>query len=579
MEWRNRLTERRIGLLMSLVLTASVMGCARTDSAETTKQTETYTTAQESQTEEVTTSTALELMNFYNSGVAENIIDDKYRTFYEVFLYSYYDSDGDGIGDINGLIEKLDYINDGDSKTSTDLGATGIWLMPIMPSPSYHKYDVTDYYAIDEQYGSLEDFDRLLSECHSRGINVIIDLVLNHTSSEHPWFTTACDYLRTLGEDEEPDLTVCPYVDYYDFTRSPSGGSMYVVTGTNWYYRGEFTYTMPDLNLDSAEVRSNISDIASFWLDRGVDGFRLDAVLYFYESDTTQNVEFLTWFNDLCKSSNPDTYIVGECWTDASTYNQYYASGIDSLFNFAYSGAEGAIVKSVKQSGKYKTALGVGQDWVNIQNTLSEYPTAIDAPFFTNHDMGRAAGYFYSPGNSEYWVKTGWALNLLMRGNAFIYYGEEIGMSGSGADENKRAPMLWSEDSSSAGMCLGPSGYSAKHNYPSVAIQSEDGNSILNYIRQVIKLRNAYPSIARGDMEVIEANSGDDILVLKRTYADETIYMVFNLSKEASSLDLSGCAWYSGASTIGGVLLTGTEDISIEDSVLSLPRETIVIFK
>ena len=114
-----------------------------------------------------------------------NVIDDNYRTYYEVFLYSFYDSDGDGIGDIPGLIDKLDYINDGYDSTDTDLGFNGIWLMPIMPSTTYHKYDVTDYEAIDEQYGTMEDFDRLIEECHKRGINVIIDFVMNHTSSQH----------------------------------------------------------------------------------------------------------------------------------------------------------------------------------------------------------------------------------------------------------------------------------------------------------------------------------------------------------------------------------------------------------
>jgi 1,4-alpha-glucan branching enzyme len=115
-----------------------------------------------------------------------NIIEDNYRTYYEVFLYSFYDSDGDGIGDIKGLIEQLDYINDGDPDTDTDLGFNGIWLMPIMPSNTYHKYDVKDYYDIDPEYGTLSDFKRLVDECNKRGIKLIIDLVLNHSSQLHP---------------------------------------------------------------------------------------------------------------------------------------------------------------------------------------------------------------------------------------------------------------------------------------------------------------------------------------------------------------------------------------------------------
>lgn len=116
---------------------------------------------------------------------------DKYRNYYEIFVSSFCDSNGDGIGDIGGIISKLDYLNDGDPNSGDDLGIDGIWLMPIMPSPSYHKYDVTDYYDIDPQYGTMEDFEKLIAECDKRGIDVIIDLVINHTSSEHPWFKKA----------------------------------------------------------------------------------------------------------------------------------------------------------------------------------------------------------------------------------------------------------------------------------------------------------------------------------------------------------------------------------------------------
>ncbi|MBR6898626.1 MAG: DUF3459 domain-containing protein [Lachnospiraceae bacterium] len=570
--------KRKLGIILAGAMAMSLGACAG-GGTEPTKAPGSAA-GSEAQTAEETTAqqeaqyTALELMEKYNTA-AEDVRDDKYRTFYEVFLYSFYDSDGDGIGDIRGLIDKLDYINDGDPATDTDLAATGIWLMPMMPSPSYHKYDVTDYYAIDPAYGTLDDYKDLLAECHKRNINVIIDLVLNHTSSEHPWFTQACDYLRTLKADEESDPEVCPYVDYYEFTKTPSG-AMYAVTGTDWYYRGEFTYTMPDLNLDNEGVRKEIADIANYWLDMGTDGFRLDAVLYYYESNTIQNVAFLKWFNDLCKASYPDTYIVGECWKDMTTYAQYYESGIDSLFNFDWSGAEGGVVKAVKQAGRYKKASDYAAALEELSQRLGEYETAIDAPFFTNHDMGRGAGYFYSPGNALPWTKMGIAVNLLMEGNAFIYYGEELGMSGSGADENKRAPMLWSTEKVQ-GMCAGPAGYKASHSYPGVDVQSADGDSILNFTRQVIKLRNAYPAIARGSSRAAQG-SGDAIAVIERSYGGETVYVVMNLSKESATLRLSDCDWYAGHSAIGGVLLTTAEDISVEGGQLTMPRDSVVIF-
>ena len=140
-----------------------------------------------------------------------NIIDDNYRNYYEIYVHSFYDSNEDGIGDLNGVTQKLDYLK--------DLGINGIWLMPIMPSPTYHKYDVVDYMDIDSEYGTMEDFDKLVEECHKRGINIIIDMVMNHSSSQNEWFVKACDYLRTLKEGEEPDKNVCPYVSYYNFSK------------------------------------------------------------------------------------------------------------------------------------------------------------------------------------------------------------------------------------------------------------------------------------------------------------------------------------------------------------------------
>ena len=156
--------------------------------------------------------------------------DDNYRTWYEIFVYSFCDSDGDGIGDLAGVTSRLDYLQ--------ELGVNGIWLMPIHPSTSYHKYNVSDYYAIDPAYGTMEDFDAFLAECQARDIHVILDLVVNHSGSEHPWFKAAADYLRSIG-DGEPDPADCPYLDYYFFQKS-SGGGYCNVTGTDWYYEARF---------------------------------------------------------------------------------------------------------------------------------------------------------------------------------------------------------------------------------------------------------------------------------------------------------------------------------------------------
>ena len=186
--------------------------------------------------------------------------DDNYRTYYEVFVYSFCDSDGDGIGDLKGLTSKLDYLQ--------DLGITGLWLMPIHPSQSYHKYDVRDYYDIDPQYGTLADFDAFMAECQKRDIHVILDLVLNHTGDDNGWFLQAVDYLKSLPAGAQPDLEECPYVDYYFFSRE--GGSHYhEISGTDWKYEGMFSPDMPDVNFENEALWGEIEDIMRFWIDRG----------------------------------------------------------------------------------------------------------------------------------------------------------------------------------------------------------------------------------------------------------------------------------------------------------------------
>lgn len=371
-----------------------------------------------------------------------NMLDDNYRTYYEVFVYSFCDGNGDGIGDLEGLISKLDYLNDGDDTTDTDLGYTGIWLMPIMPSTTYHKYDVTDYYNIDSEYGTLEDFKELIVECDKRGINVIIDFVMNHTSIKHPWFVKAREYLNALPEGEEPDLTECPYVGYYNFSYGEQGKGVYAqLDDTNWYYECTFWDQMPDLNLDNPEVRTEFERIVDFWMELGVSGFRMDAAKEYFSGRSSKNIEVLSWFNSYVKTKDESAYIVAEVWEDSSTYMQYYQSGIDSVFNFDFSQNEGSIGKTIISSAT--KAKQFEEDLLKNQQKINENTDhGIDASFFTNHDVARAVGYF---AYNEEKIKMAAGMNLMMSGCTFTYYGEEIGLTGSGIDENKRAPMYWND--------------------------------------------------------------------------------------------------------------------------------------
>lgn len=547
----------------------------RQDSGRTTEAAD---DAAEAQSGEQGGITALSLMQEINQGEPV-LLNDNYRTFYEVFVYSFYDSDGDGIGDLAGLTDQLDYINDGDPATDTDLGCDGIWLMPVMPSATYHKYDVIDYCDIDAEYGTLEDFKTLVAECHDRGINVIIDLVMNHSSSQHEWFSSALAYIKGLEPGQEPDAAECPYVDYYHFSKEKENG-YWQVEGTEWYYEGQFWSEMPDLNLGSEAVRGEFEQIVDFWLELGVDGFRLDAAKEFYSGSDDKNVEVLSWLNDMVKAKKEDAYIVAEVWNDMPTYAKYYESGIDSCFDFAFADSTGIIANTLKGSGS--DASSYGKALVNLQETLSGYqPDYIDAPFYTNHDMARGAGY-YSGDAAERQTKMAQAMNLLMSGSAFLYYGEELGMKGSGRDENKRAPMYWSKGKAD-GTCTGPPDMdTVKMKYGSLAEQEADGNSIYHFVKEAIRLRNLYPEIARGKAEFLETASNEAVCALRKTYEGSEALVVYNLSETQQNVDLSGITVNETAGKsleVKGVLLTGPEPVALSGGKLTLPPYSAAVIK
>ncbi len=498
------------------------------------------------------------------------VIDDNYRTWYEIFVYSFNDSDGDRIGDLQGVISKLDYVS--------DMGFNGIWLMPIMPSPSYHKYDVTDYKAIDPLYGSMEDFDRLLEECNKRGIKLIIDLVLNHTSSEHPWFTAACEYLGQLEEGKEPSAEECPYYAYYNFVKGdPSSPTYYRVGNTDYYYEGAFSDRMPDVNFDCEALRKEFEDIMSFWLNKGVGGFRLDAVKHFYGDDTSKNVEVLTWVNDYVKFIDPNAYMVGECWDGMNVYAQYYASGIDSFFNFEFADSSGVITKTLTYNGESNSAQAYAKALVRIQNAIRDNrEDGIDAPFFVNHDLSRAAGYLRY---DERKIKMSAPLNVLMSGSAFVYYGEEIGMTGSGRDENKRAPMYWSDDSQAKGMTDGPADMEPQENrFVCAKEQMKDENSIYSFYKDTILLRNQNPEIARGTVARLEEITDLDIAAISKTYNGSTIYLIYNLS-ETDKKEVTLSREQYGYTEIVGYLSVDGEKVTLSGDTLTLPSYSVAVLR
>ena len=576
--WNRKLGAAILAVTMAASLTACGGNGGEPGNVSTTgEQNETAALQEQASDGSTDSKTDGSIVSLAQDGRALQIPDDNYRTYYELFVYSFYDSDGDGIGDLQGILEKLDYLNDGDDTTDTDLGINGIWLMPVMPSTTYHKYDTTDYENIDPQYGTLETFQELLSACHDRGIRVILDLAMNHSSSRHSWFLQATEYLKNLPEGAEPDTSECPYVDYYHFSREYQSGSVQL-NGTDWYYEARFWDGMPDLNLQNEAVRREFEQIADFWLDMGVDGFRLDAVKEYVTGSTKDNVEILSWFADYVHGKDPENYLVCECWTEQNTYAKYYESGVDSMFDFAFADKSGIIANVV--NGK-ASAASYAKNLEAEQTIYAQYnEDYINAPFYTNHDMGRSAGY-YAGENSAAQTKMGNALNLLMNGNAFLYYGEELGMKGSGKDENKRAPMYWSKDSNAEGMCKGPADMEDfQMKFDSLEEQQEDADSIYNYVKQVIRVRNQNPAIARGTTTYLEQYSGEQCFALTRTYEDSTLLLLGNTSAEAVTVDLTGLTVGKTAAedlVLLGELYTGEETAERTGTEITLPAYSILI--
>ena len=419
-----------------------------------------------------------------------NIIDDNYRNYYEIFVMSFCDSNFDTIGDLNGVIMKLDYLK--------DLGYNGIWLMPIHPSDSYHKYDVKDYYNVDSKYGTIDDLKNLIAECHKRDINIIIDLVLNHSSKAHPDFAKACQaynkYIngQALTEEEEK------YKDYYVFYNTqndvPSNITAYKAGANyNFYYEANFSANMPEFNCDSPYVREEFKNIIKYYLDMGIDGFRLDAVKYYYLDNDKKNIELLNYLNTYMKSINKDAYMVGECWSGSEVIKNYYTSGVDSFFNFStsvsYGGTSGVI------NGPNPEGRGINRYYQSLLDNISIAGSGIPAPFLDNHDMPR---YTYETNTQK--NKFTFGLLAMMNGTIFSYYGDEVGLYGTNAgntnpDQNVRIPIKWGDYTNPD--CMVKFGQTVEYYpYPTVKEQLEDSNSILNYYKKVLLIRNQNPELS-----------------------------------------------------------------------------------
>lgn len=443
----------------------------------------------------------------------------KTAVFYQVFVRSFYDSDGDGTGDFRGLIEKLDYLNDGDPNTDDDLGITALWLMPIHPSPSYHGYDVTDYYDVNPDYGSLEDFKDLIRAAHRRGIKIIIDFVINHTSTQHPWFKQALD-------------PQSPYYDYYIWQdenpaySGPQGQKVWHRASNGRYYYALFWDQMPDLNLKNPEVTQEIYKIARFWLlEVGVDGFRIDAAKHLIEEETKQENtalthEWLTEFSTYTKSLNPRSMTVGEVWSNSFEAVRYIRNQeLDMVFNFDL--ARSILSNINNRDGSSLT------NTLNFESRL--FPTGSMGIFLTNHDQDRAMTVLMEDNDK---ARLAAAVYLTSAGVPFIYYGEEIGLTGQGDHRNIRTPMHWTADRV-AGFTSGTPWLFPKADYAEKNVQKQlnDPDSLLRHYINLLKLRFQSEALKSGQFFPLTSSSSS-IASFVRVGKNEQVMVILNLGDQ-----------------------------------------------
>lgn len=479
----------------------------------------------------------------------------KHAVFYEIYPRSFADSNNDGVGDLNGIASKLDYLK--------DLGVDAIWISPCFPSPQVDfGYDVSDYENIDPMYGTLADFDNLAKEAKKRGIHIILDFVVNHTSDRHPWFLDS----KSSRTSAHRDWYIWrdgkgPGQPPNNWTSTFGGSAWKFDPTTNQYYYHYFYAEQPDLNWRNPAVRDAMFDVTRWWYKRGVSGFRLDAVDTLFEDpnlkdnpvkpgknafgDPFQEKKYNTKLPEVHDAlrglrkvaDEYDAVLIGETWTaDIAELNQYYGKDHDELqlpMDFLFT-----TVNKLSPAEFRKQIAEV--------NSASGWPTFV----ISNHDIVRSYDRYGDGEHNDEIAKLMAALYLTLRGSPIIYYGEEIGMKTTpptrkedvkdpigrtgwpkekGRD-GERTPMQW-DQSANAGFSKAtpwlPVPETAKtHN---VADESKDPNSILGFYKRVLKIRRTNPALANGDYFPINENN-QNVLSYLRIYRGQGVLVALNMT-------------------------------------------------
>jgi alpha-glucosidase len=472
--------------------------------------------------------------------------------FYQIYPWSFQDSNEDGIGDLRGIRSRLEYLRDG---TSASLGVDAIWLSPIYFSPMRDfGYDVADYCNIDPRFGTLTDFDELLRDAHRRGIRVIMDLVLNHTSDQHKWF------LESRASRHSPTGNWYCWADSKTLRRRPSnwnarfGGSSWTWDPTRrQYYLHSFLTEQPDLNWQHPSVRAAMWDVVRFWLDRGVDGFRLDAINWLgkdmrwpnnpfrfglrgytrqhhlYDRDQPMVHQIMRELRQIV-SAYPDVVLIGEAAADTpGGPASFYGHGDDELhlvFDFR-------LMKSRWQADRFRRFL---TDYLPAI-PKGGWPTIV----FSNHDQPRHIDRYGAGGDAQARARAAALLLLSLPGTPFLYYGEELGMRNGGlryrdlrdpytkrfwpfrpGRDPARTPMQW-DATCHAGFTSGRPWLPVAQDYPqlNVAREASDSRSLWWLYRRLLELRRISPALSRGECRLVEGSPGDCLLYQREARTEE----------------------------------------------------------
>ena len=464
--------------------------------------------------------------------------------YYEIFVRSFADSNRDGIGDLNGITAKLDYLK--------WLGVSGLWLTPIFPSPSYHGYDVTNYFAVNPQFGTLADLHRLLRQAHARGIKVLIDMVLNHTSDRNPWFQQALD-----GKS--------PYHDWYTWAGKGTDLSALSALGTpawhsggDGYYLGDFSGDMPDLNYDNSAVREQMIKIGRFWLAQGIDGFRLDATTQIYidfASDVGsahavgKNIAWWQEYHSALRAGNPTVFLLGEVPARSEAEAAPYYAGLNSVFDFP-------LAKVLVATAASETSPNLGDYLQRAWRSFRQDARGpiVDSPFIGNHDRDRALDQLHGEASH---LRMAAAMLLTLPGTPFVYYGEEIGMHGVKPDPAIREPMRWDRNPHQAGETWWEPAPDNASPGLSVAAERADPKSLLYFYRRLIHWRIELPALRDGDIATYAADGGPISAYTRADHA-QRLLVVHNLSGTTLRVRLAGATFRAVVRrTSAGVRLVG----------------------